>query len=808
MSNITVVVIIATSMHRTKMLERSLGSVYSQVGVNPACVYVVDDNDDLGEHENIKATVKSLRERFFPKKHSRLNGGLFHTTVLRNSRTKGRSGSGAWNTAATHAFQHYAKQGPTYIALLDDDDAWEQNYLIRCVEEVQHSIGYIPAVISGFYRCQGQAKQVINIKPKDLTQEAFYIGNPGWQGSNTFVELQTFWKAGGFDESMLSTHDRDLAIRILDVCQHELLSIKIIKEPLVFHYVHDGPRVTTCMHRKHAGLERFYDKYRSRMTSPQLSASIERAHRLFSYNPCTIEPVNDELEELDVSCFEKEQPVRVIIGVASSDSANIKRQMLSLKEQIQQEAQFVNYCDYVVMTNGLDEAEIKDVVFQNRGNGFNTHCLNTDGQQNLYSEFPFKNIFQDEPLTRKSIAHSRSLLQFYCWKLADRYNKECVVMILDDDLTFETVTIQEQSLKTTRLNFLGKLASLYKASTADLLVSGYTDAPPLPFYSSMRTQLLDVLYSLHLFRSKGGGTSAKFGIENLSKVIKAEDYYYDLSSSRFAHLEHAVPWHGIDQSADQTSVSLFKSFLQDICCLGHEANITRPLLLNKKQWGFLDGEVTHRRGGIAIYLDLDLLASVPNLSACVGINNHKRRTRRSDFVAAIAMTNVFGKCVKKVEFPLRHNRREQNKPCEISANKLADDVIGLCFYRAFNYKLMHGDVQNEQLIKLFHDHVQECLAKMRLNNLRSLQLLEQIRLLLSDSQTWWNNYVHDSELIPFIELAKENLNLVKHEFAIKNMSLQIEAVNQRVASFDLIHEISSIHETYQRLSNAQNKEAA
>ena len=45
MQESNIIVIIATSMKRTKLLlERSLKSVYEQKYINPKCIYIVDDN--------------------------------------------------------------------------------------------------------------------------------------------------------------------------------------------------------------------------------------------------------------------------------------------------------------------------------------------------------------------------------------------------------------------------------------------------------------------------------------------------------------------------------------------------------------------------------------------------------------------------------------------------------------------------------------------------------------------------------------------------------------------------------------------
>lgn len=51
--------------------------------------------------------------------------------------------------------------------------------------------------------------------PAKLSVDDFYVSNPGWQGSNTFMHFPLLWAAGGFREGLVSCNDRDLAIRVL-----------------------------------------------------------------------------------------------------------------------------------------------------------------------------------------------------------------------------------------------------------------------------------------------------------------------------------------------------------------------------------------------------------------------------------------------------------------------------------------------------------------------------------------------------------------------------------------------------------------
>jgi hypothetical protein len=71
-------------------------------------------------------------------------------------------------------------------------------------------------VISGLRICV-EGQEIPRSPLKTLAVDDFLIGNPGWQGSNTFATTTKLIAAGGFRESLVSCHDRDLAIRILDL---------------------------------------------------------------------------------------------------------------------------------------------------------------------------------------------------------------------------------------------------------------------------------------------------------------------------------------------------------------------------------------------------------------------------------------------------------------------------------------------------------------------------------------------------------------------------------------------------------------
>ena len=104
------------------------------------------------------------------------------------------------------------------------------------------------------------------------------------------MRLRKLLEAGGFDESLASTTDRDICIRLADLGSVRYGSLP---EHLVHHYAEDDRiRLSTPGgDAKCAGLKQFYRKYGSRMTVDQHAAFIERSRNTYDCDPISTTPV-------------------------------------------------------------------------------------------------------------------------------------------------------------------------------------------------------------------------------------------------------------------------------------------------------------------------------------------------------------------------------------------------------------------------------------------------------------------------------------------------------------------------------------
>ena len=74
--------------------------------------------------------------------------------------------------------------------------------------------------------------------PDRLVAKDLLIRNTNIQGSNIFVRLRKLLEAGGFDEALVSTTDRDICIRLADL---KTVRYCALAGHLVHHYAEKRP---------------------------------------------------------------------------------------------------------------------------------------------------------------------------------------------------------------------------------------------------------------------------------------------------------------------------------------------------------------------------------------------------------------------------------------------------------------------------------------------------------------------------------------------------------------------------------------
>jgi ASC-1-like (ASCH) protein len=807
-----VVVIIPTTFNRTNLLiERSLKSVYNQTKVIPRRIYIIDDNDDINEFFKIKQAVKKFRTRFFTKKgisSEKLKQGYFQTSVIRNNRTPKNAGAGARNTGAYEAYKNDRIGKKTYLAFLDDDDEWELDYLYECQCSIQKSLiekNYSKfecvSVITSILRKENNKETIVSATTNKFTEEALCIGNPGLQGSNLFIELNAFWSIGGFDENMESTIDRDFGIRFLEhLKQNEFRYFVTVKRALVIHHAHDKNRVTSNNDIKHKGLDIFYAKYTSRMSNEILQKSLERANYLFDYKNNAIS--FNENFIIDTTTIKSSSNLKLIIGTTSKNGKNLMELLKSFSYQIEN---YGNDCtDYLflILENCNDEYQLRPIVkyFQEIKN-IKIKFIPKEQQENDYSSFHFNHLFNQNDLNEKSIAFSRSMLHWYIKKSAlEVFKDNFVSWIIDDDcLFYQLFENQNGQTHEERLNYFEKIKKL-KNEDIDIILGTVTDAPPLPFMSTLRVQLIDLYYNLTHFVNANPEEQFK-PIPNIYGTLKINnpDFYYDLSSRFYNHLETPFGWNTRENNS-VTFCKAFKEFLDDSLLLKYETNIFRPITINRFDWDGLVCKDSIYRGGNTLIFNSNLIDNVPNYSPEINLSEIKKSNlRRSDFNWAITQSLVNKAKIREYKIPLGHHRRIQDGTFIIDKNKLETDIHGLSFYRALHNLFKQNTTENitpdniQKAVLEYKHNISDAIEKMKINNLRVLSLIKLINIRLESlTKTQWYSNEYRSDLNDKILQLKYLLHSLEYEFGKRKFQKHISEIQKNINKINSISFENSI----------------
>ena len=753
-----IIVIIATSNKRTNLLyERSLRSVYEQVGINPHQIYIVDDNvipehfEFSNEYGEIKTVINKLRDEILQPKYDLIVKNqpnkfkfenYFHTTLIKNQRTKGFSGTGAWNTAAFKALQYSDRN--YFLAFLDDDDEWKPDYLNTLFKSVSQpkkiringKLKKIQTIasIAGLLRIEKENKVKLQASKDVFNKESFFVSNPGLQGSNLFIELKTFWTIGGFDESLKSATDRDLGIRLAEYVRiRPSKKVIFIDNILVNHYAISEERVTTNSKNKKQGLDLFYRKYYHQFPKEVQDKSLQRAQELFNYRISDQATAKTDNHFLQNKIKKKIEPFNLIIGTISDNADALIELFKSFYNLYQKHGKWLKDYRFLVLENTNNEYEIRPIIdyFVTRKN------LNIELINNINKGL--------------SISENRNYLQQKVYKKGfEEFGNNQISWIIDDDCLFKT----ETNFKTTIPNYFAFI-SQYKNKNIDALFGLVSDAPPLPFLSTLRTQLIDFYYNLTYFSNCNPEES--FKLNKWQKInIQQNEFYYDLSNINFQHLEY--PYYR--NSKELTNFDAFNEFLNDTSLLSNGVNVFRKLTFDPVRFGNIIRTSIYR-GGNTIIFNPELLKT-PNYTP------EKEYNRRSDFNWSIINKDIFKRELYEIIMPLKHDRRLQKTSLVTNKNKLQADIKGLIFYRLLEF-IVHNDnwgskTNHKQELRFYEQLKKQTFTKIKINNYRIQNLIHLILEILKDVKLWWfkNEY-----------RAETNFNIQQNIFTLEVLRIEL-----------------------------------
>ena len=754
----TIVAVVATHNRSHLLARRSLKSVAKQTRP-PDMLIVVDDSDSGIRHYN-KAVVAE-----FTKACPR-------TVYMENARTPGAAG--AWNTALAYL---QAVAPLTFVAILDDDDSWAPKYLQQCEKTVLER--NLDMVASGliYHKFADQEGRLLDA-PDQLTVKDLLVRNTNIQGSNMFVRLRGLLEAGGFDEAMASTTDRDICIRLADL---KTIRYGALTEHLVHHYAEsDRPRLSTPgTDVKRTGLSYFFRKYRGRMSKAERSAFVRRSRRLFhcdpSENTTALRPTapDSNIDSLAAAGISRPRPT--LRPTAPDPGIDNARDTLDLVVGA------ITSPDVTLVTNmmnslvrkivGRNDVTLKLVLLENGGHEIATRnalreAINQASRQGL--DITLKTLEQQaadaaagvfsasrkQLAERKSIAVSRTMLQHYLFLQASS-RAAAVVWILDDDVVLDGLECGPAGTVGNRnVDYVLGIRQL-KETGASVVLCQETGDAPVPALSCIRTQLVDLYHNLHhLAMLCPNDPFPNLSNENRISRLANHNYYYDLSSIETDHLERPF-WYEASRD-DLHTEQAFNEMISRLPDILSGIQVFRPLARVEPdaQTSIVVPSIT--RGPATLIFDVHALRDFPNVSPVI----NGMDVRRSDMVWSLLNQFVGGRDVVRAQLPIRHVR--DWLPTNPDFNILFHDIMGYAFYSSlqdvFTSKaqmncrkgkytygrnfLNFNEQEIESAVSLFRKYSRERAHAFELNFIRIKGLLSALRPFcqlntISESAPWW-----------------------------------------------------------------------
>ncbi|MBM3990762.1 MAG: glycosyltransferase family 2 protein, partial [Planctomycetes bacterium] len=771
----SVVALLATRGRFDLLAQRAIPSILAQTQLPNRILIVVDhDRSELPDEALGKAEAE-LRALCQTKK--------IPLSVRRNRRTARRA-SGAWNTGLDQLHRENLPTDLWFVAILDDDDAWEPDHLSCCLESAM--AGDLNMVASGLIRheavdASGHRQSI----PDRLDARELYVRGQHIQGSNLFVRLDMLLFAGGFDERLPSCTDRDLCIRLAAL---EQLRFGRTDRHTVHHYA--DTRVerlsTPGSEAKLEGLSRFLSKHGYCFDAQTRREAEARATQLFGWSP-----VARTLPVVEITdTVPPEDRIDLVIGFITdakppSHAAGLLDDLLALRARPE-----VRSLRVVIVENGpkpSDDRPLHELVARYERCGLPIELVTIERQRKDWERGELLDV-PDMTAKRLPIAASRSILNTYVARSASVI-AGAAAWILDDDKRLgirvdrgDGVTIDRPTPD------IGALLQL-RSKGVDVVIGPDTDAAPLPFVATLRMQLLDLQLML--------GTLAKLDPDspwpdNRSEVSAERwalrDSYYDLARCT-EHLETPFLPAPIGNG---NALHMLEWAARRAGRLLAGESVFRPLLVHARDLTPEAAVESVQRGGSTVFFNPAHLLLYPQTLARFG----EQFVRRSDMLVSQLMRDQAG--LRLVMHPcvgVRHDRSTTQRAA-LQSETLLQDVLGYALYRA-EHELMRKRTTDAQrfpllawseeelgeAVRLVRKYLKERLAALTLNAWRIFGLAGSIRTRARDIAASGMGWTSDTarDLLHIIEGEMDRLRSEFQPSAVAKFARKIKKMARSVA---------------------------
>src|SRR3989454_431148 len=760
---------IVATKNRPKLLLRALQSVAVQTKP-PAGVLVIADSE-----EDLSCAMRSCEALQIPSVME----------WLLNARTPNLSG--ALNTGIYYLLLRAINPDNTYVAFLDDDDWWESSYLANCLDAASRDNSDI--VIAGIIRHEfpedpGRPQKV----PRDLTSNSFLIANPHIQGSNLFLRLSSLLKAGGFDENLESTTDRDLCIRLFDLGQ---VTATYLQRFLVHHWADNRPRLSSkgCL-KKREGLASFYQKYAPRMTDNQRDAFKRRAIEKFGCTKRDFTVSNPRKHISSCPSIGQNAPIDLLVGFTITNARTAGELLKDLRLIFRE---FENVKRLVLCDNSGELSKLEPILSQLTN--VEAVVISRERIHKDAAEGKFGTFYRPAPRQR-GIAFGRTALHHYMY-LESRGLKNPIAWILDDDVRVDRMLWANSDHNLSPPDFK-RLLQWIKSQGHLIAIGKIVGDAPLPAGSTLRTQLLDLLFNIQAFtidREQVSGQERRRRNNTLMKIFP--DYYYDLSLRHTRHLETPL-WFPEYRTSNKREViekmlSKFPQVLQGV-------SVFRPVVFSSDHTELSEDDIPSR-GGNTLVFDLESLRRFPNIAPCFDDLN----PRRGDTIWSILHLhgNLEKGATRKttvtpIPLQVRHDRGHRIQDFDIAA--VLADLYGSAVTRSLNNMLEAKSTSNNWLrftateidtaTARFQSVVKHRLQLLLMNAWRIQGLAEAIGRVLKEIAE--RNDDMSRVVRPFLPEVLAVLRKVQDEFTPDTISQKVAASekNRRGQFADFLENLS------------------
>ena len=397
---------------------------------------------------------------------------------------------------------------------------------------------------------------------------------------------------------------------------------------------------------------------------------------------------------------------------------------------------------------------------------------------------------------RKSIALSRTMLQHYLF-LVSKPRLGSVVWILDDDVVLDGLVYgPDGGIQACELDYVSAIKSL--RGTGNCVVLGeVTGDPPLPFLSSIRTQLVDLYHNLHqLAAFPPNAPYPDRSDENRLQRLSRRDYYYDLSRYETSHLETPF-WY---EPSDRRMVAgqVLREMVSRLPEVLAGRQVFRPLVHTEAS-GSAPGLVPSiNRGPSTLVFDLQALREFPNtVPEADGVD-----MRRSDMVWSLLNRYVGGCRMVSAPLPVRQNR-EPTGGGQLDFGTLSLDISGYAFYSSMHdvllQKAQHRQRQGKEpfgrvllqfnggdisrATELYAKYVRERLRAFELSFLRVVGIVSALRVFYDPNaqdeacRPWWLGSGEYRETTSSLKTFVESLKDIYTEDNLVSLKQSLSGLN-------------------------------